>query len=103
MGCDADRKPVYCYPVLYYDNDSVRAFFKLYLYTAIAPVPLATFAGEPTQHVGKSFIKELCCGVSGGSNYCPRLYYLFLVCCFTACDKSKCGGCNTGMELRRGS
>jgi len=33
-------------------------FFKLYLYTAIAPVPLSTFAGEPTQHVGKSFIKS---------------------------------------------
>ncbi|MCD7954297.1 MAG: hypothetical protein LUG93_00760 [Lachnospiraceae bacterium] len=33
-------------------------FFKLYLYTAIAPVPLASFAGEPSQNVGKSFIKS---------------------------------------------
>lgn len=33
-------------------------FFKLYLYTAIAPVPLSTFAGEPTQQVGKSFLKS---------------------------------------------
>lgn len=33
-------------------------FFKLYMYTAIAPVPLATFAGEPSQQVGKSFIKS---------------------------------------------
>lgn len=33
-------------------------FFKLYMYTAIAPVPLATFAGEPTQNIGKSFIKS---------------------------------------------
>ena len=33
-------------------------FFKLYLYTAISPVPLATFAGEPTQSVGVSFIKS---------------------------------------------
>ena len=32
-------------------------FFKLYLYTAIAPVPLASFAGEPTQSIGKSFLK----------------------------------------------
>lgn len=32
--------------------------FKLYMYTAIAPVPLATFAGEPTQNVGKSFLKS---------------------------------------------
>ena len=35
-------------------------FFKLYLYTAIAPIPLSTFAGEPTQNVGKSFIKSYC-------------------------------------------
>lgn len=33
-------------------------FFKLYLYTAIAPIPLATFAGEPSQNVGKSFLKS---------------------------------------------
>ena len=35
-------------------------FFKLYLYTAIAPVPLSSFAGEPSQSVGKSFIKSYC-------------------------------------------
>lgn len=33
-------------------------FFRMYLYTAIAPVPLATFAGEPSQGVGISFIKS---------------------------------------------
>ena len=33
-------------------------FFKLYLYTAIAPVPLATFAGEPSQNIGRSFLKS---------------------------------------------
>lgn len=33
-------------------------FFKLYLYTAIAPIPLSSFAGEPSQSVGKSFIKS---------------------------------------------
>lgn len=33
-------------------------FFKLFLYTAIAPVPLSAFAGEPSQNVGKSFIKS---------------------------------------------
>ena len=33
-------------------------FFKLYIYTAIAPVPLSAFAGEPSQSVGKSFIKS---------------------------------------------
>lgn len=33
-------------------------FFRLYLYTAIAPIPLSTFAGEPTQSVGISFMKS---------------------------------------------
>lgn len=33
-------------------------FFRLYLYTAIAPVPLASFAGEPTQNIGISFLKS---------------------------------------------
>ncbi len=33
-------------------------FFKLYLYTAIAPIPLSTFAGQPTQNVGVSFLKS---------------------------------------------
>jgi hypothetical protein len=32
-------------------------FFKLYLYTAIAPIPLASFAGEPSQSIGKAFLK----------------------------------------------
>lgn len=35
-------------------------FFKIYMYTAVAPIPLSTFAGEPTQSVGKSFIKSFC-------------------------------------------
>ena len=34
--------------------------FKLYMYTAIAPIPISTFAGEPSQNVGKSFIKSYC-------------------------------------------
>lgn len=33
-------------------------FFRLYLYTAIAPIPLASFAGEPSRNVGKSFLKS---------------------------------------------
>ena len=33
-------------------------FFKLYLYTAIAPIPLAAFAGEPSSSIGKAFIKS---------------------------------------------
>ncbi|HIS07601.1 MAG TPA: hypothetical protein IAC99_08030 [Candidatus Choladocola avistercoris] len=33
-------------------------FFRLYLYAAIAPIPLATFAGESSQNVGKNFVKS---------------------------------------------
>ena len=33
-------------------------FFKMYMYTAIAPIPLSTFAGEPSQNIGKSFLKS---------------------------------------------
>ena len=33
-------------------------FCKLYMYTAISPIPLSCFAGEPTQNIGKSFLKS---------------------------------------------
>ncbi len=33
-------------------------FFKLYLYTAISPIPLSTFAGEPVQNTGMTFLKS---------------------------------------------
>ena len=33
-------------------------FFKLYLYTAIAPIPLSTFASNQTENIGRSFIKS---------------------------------------------
>ena len=36
----------------------VRRWVLTLLYTAIAPVPLASFAGEPTQNIGKSFLKS---------------------------------------------
>lgn len=35
-------------------------FFKIYMYAAISPIPLATFAGENTQNVGKQFLKSFC-------------------------------------------
>ena len=33
-------------------------FFRLFLFTAIAPIPLSAFAGEPSQNIGKSFVKS---------------------------------------------
>ena len=32
--------------------------FKLFLYAAIAPIPLATFVGEPSSSVGKNFLRS---------------------------------------------
>ena len=33
-------------------------FFKMYMYTAIAPIPLSAFAGEPSKGIGMSFLKS---------------------------------------------
>lgn len=33
-------------------------FFRLFMYTALAPIPLSTFAGEPTSGTGKAFLKS---------------------------------------------
>ena len=33
-------------------------FFKLYMYTAIAPVPMSSFAGEGTAQVGRQYLKS---------------------------------------------
>ncbi|MGI5888833.1 MAG: hypothetical protein ACOX6J_05620, partial [Oscillospiraceae bacterium] len=34
--------------------------FRLYMYTAISPIPLSTIAGEPTAGIGYSFLKSYC-------------------------------------------
>ena len=33
-------------------------FFRIYMYAAIAPIPLATMAGQPTENIAKSFLKS---------------------------------------------
>ena len=48
MGGYSYRRTVYHGLVVHYDNDGVRT------------IPLSTFAGEPSQNVGKSFIKSYC-------------------------------------------
>lgn len=45
------------YPETYY-SDIIRRWVPTLLYTALAPIPLSAFAGEPTQQLGKSFIKS---------------------------------------------
>lgn len=41
-----------------YRSNAARRWALTLLYTAISPIPLSTFAGEPTQNVGKSFLKS---------------------------------------------
>ena len=64
-------------------------FFKLYLYTAIAPIPLSSFAGQGTEQIGRSFIKSyigvclegaIIVSMFRGCNYCNSLYYFYNVC-----------------------
>lgn len=33
-------------------------FFRLYMFTAIAPIPLASFAGQPSESIGRSFLRS---------------------------------------------
>jgi hypothetical protein len=63
-------------------------FFKMYMYTAIAPVPLSTFAGEPTQNIGKSFLKSYASVCLGGSNHRSCLHHLLCVRIKPACCQS---------------
>ena len=55
-------------------------FFRIYLYIALAPIPFATFAGEPTQKTGISFIRGFASRLSGRRDYCSGLYHFFLIC-----------------------
>ena len=33
-------------------------YFRIFIYAAIAPIPLSTIAGQPTENIGKSFLKS---------------------------------------------
>ena len=58
LGGNAYRGAFYLGAVLCDDPQRLRAVFKLHLYVAIAPIPLASFAGEPSQSIGRSFLKS---------------------------------------------
>lgn len=47
--------------------------FKIYLYTAVAPIPLATFGSVTTSRIGKGFLKSYC-GV------CLEALIMILIC-----------------------
>lgn len=48
-------------------------FIKLYMHVALAPIPLSGFAGEPTQNMGRSFIKSFC-------SVCLEIVVMLLAC-----------------------
>ena len=48
-------------------------FFKIYIATALAPIPLAAFAGEPTANIGRSFLKSY-------AGFCLQGYVIVLAC-----------------------
>lgn len=61
MGSNFDWRTVYYGTVIHYDYDRVWSFLQtLYVCSPRPPIPLSTFAGEPSQNVGKSFIKSYC-------------------------------------------
>ena len=74
-------------------------FFRLFLYTAIAPIPLSSFAGEPSQKYWKKFLEILCSSVFGGSNRGTCLHYIFIVCIITASSRSGRSCSHYGVEL----
>lgn len=39
-------------------RNAARRWALTLLYTALAPIPLSSFAGEPSQNVGKNFLKS---------------------------------------------
>ena len=64
-------------------------FFRLYMYTALAPLPLAAFAGESTQSVGISVFEKLCRRVFRGCGHCTGLRDLLSICRYADCDRRR--------------
>ena len=54
-------------------------FFKLYMATAIAPIPLSSFAGQPFQQHRRRFPQKLCRHLPGGLYHCAGLRHFFAV------------------------
>ena len=55
-------------------------FFKLYLYTALSPIPLATFRRRANRSYRKRIFKKLYSCLFRGSNYYTCVYYFFSFC-----------------------
>lgn len=58
LAGDATGKSIYYGAGLHYDPHRLWALFKIYMYAALSPVALASFAGEGTSHFGKAFLRS---------------------------------------------
>ena len=58
MGRDPDRKSVYYHSQFCDDHERIWTILPTVSVPAIAPIPLSTFAGEPTQSVGTNFLRS---------------------------------------------
>ena len=65
--------------------------FKIYIFSAISPIPLSSFAGEPTSNM------------PGRGNHRPGLRHFYCHGFHPAAGKPRCGGRHGGMELYHGS
>ena len=75
-------------------------FFKLYIATAIAPIPLASFAGQPSSSIGVAFSEKLCRHLHGGLCHRIGLCDLLCLCLVPARHRGRyAGGSHHRMEL----
>ena len=65
-------------------------FFKLYMYTAISPVPLSCAAGETTQSVTVTFLKSYAGVCLEGAVIILLVYYLFSIRSFSTRSRCRC-------------
>ncbi len=74
-------------------------FFKLYLATAIAPIPMASFAGQPSSSIGVAFLKSYA-NTAGGLYHRVSLCDLLGLCLHTARHRGRYpGGGHHRVEL----
>ena len=77
--------------------------FKIYIFTAISPIPLSSFAGETTSNIGKNFTSGLTRSLLGRGNHRPGLRHFYCHGVLPAAGKPRRGGRHGGMELYHGS
>ena len=66
--------------------------FKLYMYTALAPIPLSSFAGEPTSNVGKNFLRSY-------AGVCLQGVVIALACIIFSAVSSSLPAVNTSVSV----